>query len=462
MTGSLLAGMRGRSRSGRRALTFGICALVVAIAFETIAIATAMPAAARDVEGLGFYAWAFSAFLIGMLFATVVSGRLSDRAGPAWPLLAGLLIFVAGLLVAGTAVSMAQLIAGRFVQGLGSGTMNVAIFVCVAQLFAPDERPRIFTYISTAWVLPSFVGPPVAAWLTGRLSWHWVFFAVIPLAVLGGVLVMPSVLRMLGRWEPAGDAAQRAAPLWAAAVVAAAAAGFQVAGQRRDGWGLALAALAILAFAVGLPPLMPAGFLRLRRGLAQVTSTRGLLAGAFVGGEAFVPLMLVEQRQTSLFFAGAVLTVGSIGWTIGAWLQSRPWLRLRRDRLITFGCLSVALGLALVGALAWWPRLPVAVTAASWVLCGFGMGLATSSTSLATMTLSEPAEQGRNASSLNLADALGASILVGVAGTIYTVLRPLADPSVTFAAVQVSMAVAGLLAVLTSLRIGALRSELGH
>ena len=40
-----------------------------------------------------YYAWSFSLFLIGMLFATVVAGRLSDRIGPAKPLLAGLAIF---------------------------------------------------------------------------------------------------------------------------------------------------------------------------------------------------------------------------------------------------------------------------------------------------------------------------------------------------------------------------------
>src|SRR6187431_1473097 len=145
----------------QRALTIGLCAIVVAIAFETIAVATAMPVAARDLDGLKYYAWAFSAFLIGMLFATVVTGRLSDRIGPARPLMVGLVIFLAGLVVAGSARHMAVLIAGRLVQGLGSGAMNVAIYVCVAMAFSPRQRPKMFTYISTAWVLPSFIGPPV-------------------------------------------------------------------------------------------------------------------------------------------------------------------------------------------------------------------------------------------------------------------------------------------------------------
>ena len=80
-----------------------------------------MPVAARDLNGLAYYAWSFSLFVIGMLFATVVAGRLSDRIGPAKPLLVGMVIFVVGLVVAGSAEHMLQLVGGRLVQGLGSG-----------------------------------------------------------------------------------------------------------------------------------------------------------------------------------------------------------------------------------------------------------------------------------------------------------------------------------------------------
>jgi MFS family permease len=428
-----------------RALTIGICATIVAIAFETIAVATAMPVAARDLDALNYYAWAFSLFLIGMLFATVVCGRVSDRIGPAKPLLAGLVIF---------------LVFGRLVQGLGSGTVNVAIFVCVAQAYSRTQRPKIFTYISTAWVLPSFVGPPASAWLTTHLSWHWVFFAVIPLVIFGGVMALPSLRRMIAqRQPPSSDAEQKPAPLWAAGLLCGATAALQLAGQRLDSIGLGLLIGGLAMLLVALPQLMPPGFLRFRRGLSQVIQTRGLLPGAFFGAEAFVPLMLVEQRSIPLFQAGAVLTVGAVGWTAGSWLQSRPWLRMRRDMLITLGCCSVTFGLALVALVAFLPALPYLLVAVSWIFGGFGMGLASSSTSLAVMSLSTPAEQGRNASSLNVYDALGSAIFIGVAGTVFAALHPTGNLSLTFGLVEASMVLVALLAVLTSLRIGVVRNE---
>src|SRR5918998_5838286 len=292
-------------------------------------------------------------------------------------------IFVVGLVLAGSAQHMVQLVGGRLVQGLGSGLMNTAIFVLVAQAYSLTQRPRIFTFISTAWVLPSFVGPPVAAWLTERLSWHWVFYAVVPMVIGGGLLVLPTLRRIMNAWAPAHPdsggsggvppemntalGAPKPAPLWAAGAVALAAAALQLAGQRLDWVALGLLVTGLAGLVLGLPRLMPACFAQFGRGLPAVVLARGLLAGAFIGGEAFVPLMLVEERKVALVLAGAALTVGSLGWTTGSWLQSRPWLGIRRDRLISLGCLSLTLGLAGTALVALMPGLPYYLVAVAWV-----------------------------------------------------------------------------------------------
>src|SRR3954466_11198340 len=114
-----------RGAAPPRGLALGLCIAVVAVAFEAISVATAMPAAARDLDGLDLYAWAFSLFLIGQLFATVAAGRVCDRIGAARPMAAGLALFAAGLVVAATAATMQQLIAGRLLQGLGGGVIAV-------------------------------------------------------------------------------------------------------------------------------------------------------------------------------------------------------------------------------------------------------------------------------------------------------------------------------------------------
>jgi hypothetical protein len=281
------------------------------------------------------------------------------------------------------------------------------------------------------------------------------------MVVGGGLLVLPTLRRMMHAWVPADSDPDgpKPAPLWAAGAVALAAAALQLAGQRLDWVALVLMVAGLIALVVGLPRLMPASFAQFGRGLPAVIVARGLLAGAFVGGEAFVPLMLVEERKVALVLAGAALTIGSVGWTTGSWLQSRPWLKIRRDRLITLGCLSLGVGLGSTGLVALVPALPYFLVGVGWIFAGLGMGLATSSTSLALMTLSRTAEQGRNASSLNLSDALGSGLFVGVSGTIFVALRTTNDLSLTFGVVLAAMALVALLAAVTSLRIGPVRNE---
>lgn len=441
----------------RGALAIGLCAVIVGIAFESAAVATAMPVAARELHGLGAYAWAYSLFTIGMLFSTVVGGGLSDRIGPAKPLLLGMIIFAGGLVIGGTSVSWAMLIFGRLVQGLGGGMLNTASYVCIAQVFSPAQRPRMFTYISMAWVLPGIAGPAAAAWITRTLGWHWAFFAVLPVLGFGGLMLAPTLRTLLRAGRPqTSDEPTNPAPIWAAAVAALSAVAIQYAGQRLDLIAILPAAAGVVGLGISLPRLMPPGFMRLARGLPAVVLTRMLLPGAFFGAEAFVPLMLVEQRHLALTLAGGVLTVGSVGWFAGAWVQSQRWMTMRRERMITLGTGCVAIGVGLITVAALLPASWVGLVAIAWIIAAFGMGVGTASSTVATMAFSSDAQQGRNASSLNLGDALGSGLFVGISGSVFSALRGHGDLASTFGFAFLVMAVVGLLSVLASTRVGRL------
>jgi hypothetical protein len=83
-----------------------------------------------------------------------------------------------------------------------------------------------------------------------------------------------------------------------------------------------------------------------------------------------------------------------------------------------------------------------------------GMGLAVASTSLAVMQLSAPVEIGRNTSSLQVGEALGAGIGAGLAGTMFVLGTSQANPTLGFGGLLTVMAVLGLLSVATAVRVG--------
>ena len=75
--------------------------------------------------------------------------------------------------------------------GLGAGLTFVAAFVLIGRTYPEAMRPKVFSVISAAWVLPSLVGPVIAGWVTTTWSWRWVFWMVIaPVAAALVVLLV--------------------------------------------------------------------------------------------------------------------------------------------------------------------------------------------------------------------------------------------------------------------------------
>ena len=190
-----------------RLTTIALLLVVTLVAFENMGVATAMPTLVADLHGLSLYSWPFTIFLISSVVATVLSGRIGDRRGPAPALLAGPALFAAGLVVAGTATGMPTFLLGRALQGFGSGLLLVSVSLLIALTFTDQERPVIYAANAAAWVLPAVIGPSLAGVVTVSIGWRWVFLGLVPLVVVG-VAMLVVVVRRLPAYcrPPAADA----------------------------------------------------------------------------------------------------------------------------------------------------------------------------------------------------------------------------------------------------------------
>lgn len=398
-----------------RALTLGIISVVSLIAFEASAVNTAMPVAARALDGIGMYAFAFTAFFTASLFAMALSGEWCDRAGPPAPLFTGIGAFGAGLLGAGAAQQMWMFVAARAVQGAGSGLVIVALYVVVGRAYPERLRPSVMASFSAAWVVPVIVGPVVAGTVTEQLGWRWVFLA-IPLLVLPPLAVMLPALRRV----PAGVRTERMdrRRILLALAVAAGAGLLQYAGQDLRPWSLLPAAAGLVLLVPCVLRLLPAGTFRAARGLPAVVLLRGIAQGSFLAAEGFVPLMLVTERGMSATMAGMSLTGGGLTWALGSYTQSRPAAEPYRERLMSLGMVLLAVAVGVVPAVLA-GAVPVWVVAVAWILAGYGMGLTMSSLGVLLLRLSREGEEGTNSASMQVSDALGSIVLVGVAGVLF-------------------------------------------
>ncbi|MER6537252.1 MFS transporter [Streptomyces sp. 900105755] len=413
-------GVLGRSY---RALSVGIVSVVLLIAFEATAVGTAMPVAARELDGVSRYAFAFSGYFTTSLFGMVLAGQWSDRKGPLGALTAGIGGFAAGLVVAGTAQSMWVFITGRAVQGFGGGLVIVALYVVVGRAYPERLRPAIMAAFAAGWVVPSIVGPLAAGAVTEQLGWRWVFLGIPVLVVFPVALALPQIRRRAGG-PVAAEGVRRAFDrrrIRLAFGISLGAGLLQYAAQDLR-WvsvvpgllGGALLVPAVLA-------LLPRGTYRAVRGLPSVVLLRGVAAGAFVSAESFVPLMLVTQRGLSPTLAGFSLAAGGVTWAAGSWVQARPRMEPYRERLMTLGMVLVAAAVAAAPAVLV-PGVPVWTVAVAWAFGCFGMGLVIASASVLMLRLSAPAEAGANSAALQISDALSNVVLLAVAGAAFAAL----------------------------------------
>ncbi|ABK05149.1 major facilitator superfamily MFS_1 [Arthrobacter sp. FB24] len=402
-------------------VTAGACALVFLAAFESLAVTTIMPLVSRELDGAALYALAFAGPLATGVIGMVAAGNWSDRRGPVGPLYASVALFVLGLLIAGTAGSMAALVAGRLVQGLGGGGMTVALYVVVARVYPPLLHPKIFAAFSAAWVIPSLVGPFAAGIVAQAASWHWVFLGVVGLVVPALLMIVPALRGLRGVPEGSSDPGRWSYGRLAWAVLAALAVlGLNLSAQV-PGAGGYLAAAAVVIALVAVRPLVPRGTLLGRRGLPSVILARGLVSAAFFGAEVYLPYLLVERYSFSPTFAGLTLTGGALAWAGASAVQGRLGAKLSNVRAMKIGSVMVlaAVALALVTTVLGWPA---AVAIAGWISAGGGMGLMYPRLSVMTLAMSTPDTEGFNSSAMSIADSLGGALALATTGIVFTAL----------------------------------------
>jgi MFS family permease len=409
-----------------RALTAGLVLAITFVAAEALAVVTVMPVVARELGGLWLYGWVFSAFMLGSIVGIVTAGREADRHGPAIPFLAGLVLFSAGLAVAGLAPSMPVLVAGRALQGIGGGAVPAVAYASIGRGLPGRLRARMMAVLSTAWVVPGLAGPALSAEVAHLFGWRWVFLGLLPLVAVAGMIAVPSLSRLSppgtrhpGEHRLTDGARVAGGTALILAGLTLAAGGYALAGHRGGSVnGLTGAGLILVGAVIGLPALrrlVPPGTGQARPGLPATVLTRGLLTFGFFGADAYVTLTITVLRHHSPVLAGVAVTGSTLAWAAGSWAQAQLSVSWPGRHLVRIGLIIILAGIGGMMTVLH-PAVPVVVGLAAWTLAGLGMGIGYAPTTLMMLREAPPGREGWASASLNLADVLGTATGIGVAG----------------------------------------------
>jgi len=404
-------------------------ALIVTAQFMVILdvaiVNVALPSIKSD---LGFsqenLQWVISAYAILFGGALLLGGRLADLLGRRRLFVAGLALFASSSLLCGLAWSEGSLIAFRGVQGLGGALLAPAALSLLMTTFAEGrERNLALGIYGAASGSGAAVGVLLGGLLTSYLSWSWIFFINVPVAV-AAIALTPVLLR-----ESRADLAHRHFDFPGAISVTSGLMLLVYATSRAaiHGWGapgtlafFAGAAALILAF-VAIELRSPSPLLPLRIFRSRVL-TGANVAMAIVGGVAFSEFFLltlylqdilhysaVESGVAFAAFALSVVVLSNVAQVVVGRLGVRP---------------TLAAGLLLSAAsVAYLTRLPVdghyfSDLFPAFVLGGAGMGLSFVPVTIAGLTGVQVADAGVASGLINTSRQIGGAMGVAAVSAI--------------------------------------------
>jgi EmrB/QacA subfamily drug resistance transporter len=410
----------------RRWVTLAVvCMGQLMMVLDATIVNVALPSMQRD---LGFsqanLAWVIDAYMIAFGSFLLVAGRLGDLIGRKRMFLAGLVLFTLASVACGVSSGQAELIVGRFVQGLGGAVASAAVLALLVTEF-PKPRERAIAMSVYTFIVSSggSIGLLAGGVLTQSVSWHWIFFINVPIGVvtfaLGRALISETERLGLGHGvDVIGSLLVTVALMLGV---------YAIVKATQYGWvsahtlGFGAAAVALLGVFVAVEsrlanPMFPLRILRVP-GLAASSVVRGfLVTGMF---STFLLGVLYLQHvhgygalRTGLAFLPLTLVLGLMSVGVTARLMER------------FGATWVLLGglLSITAALVLLSQLPAHTSYfpaifAPFMLLGLGAGLSFLPLTVIAMAEVPGADAGLASGIVNASLQISAAIGTAALGT---------------------------------------------
>jgi EmrB/QacA subfamily drug resistance transporter len=402
-----------------------LCVGMLMIVLDVTVVNVALPSIQAD---LGFsqagLAWVVNAYLISFGGLLLLAGRLGDLVGRRRVFLAGLALFTVASLVCGLAQSELMLIAARFVQGVGGAMTSAVILGMIVTMFpAPGEQAKaigIYGFVASAG---GSIGLLAGGVLTEAISWHWIFFINLPIAV--GTAV--AAARLIP--DDRGIGLSRGADVLGATLVTGALmlGVYTIVKASEHGWasahtlGLGAVALVLLGLFVARQaraanPLMPLRVFRSRTvsgaNAVQVAVVAGMFSMFFLGTLYLQHVLGFNPLQIGLAFLPSTVVMGVCSAVVSPRLNARFGARTT---------LVPALALVLLGLLLF-ARLPsdgsYLDVLPAVVLVGIGAGLSFPGLMTLAMEGVAPEDAGLASGLVNTSAQVGGALGLAVLATL--------------------------------------------
>ncbi|MFC4809377.1 MDR family MFS transporter [Paenibacillus sp. GCM10023250] len=167
----------------------GLLLGILMASMDNTIVATAMGTIVGELGGLDKFIWVTSAYMVAEMAGMPIFGKLSDMYGRKKFFIFGLLVFMLGSILCGTADSIVQLSIYRAIQGIGGGALVPIAFTIMFDAVPPESRGKLGGLFGAVFGMSSIFGPLLGAYITDYIQWEWVFYINLPLGLIAFVMI---------------------------------------------------------------------------------------------------------------------------------------------------------------------------------------------------------------------------------------------------------------------------------
>lgn len=422
------------------------------VALDALVVVTALPAIHNEIGGrVSTLEWAINAYLLAFAGGIITAAALGDRLGRKRVYVVGLLLFTIASAGCALSTSAPMLIAARAFQGLGAAVITPISLTILTAAFPPERRGAVVGIWGGIAGLATAAGPLIGGAVTQGVSWHWVFWINVPIALVAAIL---SAARLS---ESHGAATRLDLP--GVALVSGGSVGvvLGLVWATEAGWespraivALALGVILMVGFLLWegrVPdPMLPLRLFRIPT-VSAASTTAFLMAGTLFSAVFLVSLYFqfvlgyspLGSGVRFLPWTAVVLLVAPAAGALSDKIGTRP--------LMVAGMLMQALGLgwfALVAGLgvgyeAFLPPL---------LLAGIGVSTVLPTTPNAVLSAVEPRDMGKASGVNNTLQRFGGVFGVAVTSAVFASSGHLGSPTAVLAGFRPALIVSAGLSVI--------------
>lgn len=399
---------------------WAMMAVVFLAAMDSTVVATVLPAIVADVGGASLLPWVVTGYLLTTAVSIPLWGKAADITSRRQLYVAATAVFLAASVSVAVAPTMPALLAGRVVQGIGTGGLMALTPTLVGDLFPARIRGRFHGRMGAVLAGSSIVGPVVGGVFADTLGWRTAFWINLPLAGLALAIVLRRLHPM------AAPTGRRRLDLVGAGLLAAATTALLLA--LSGGTPLAAepyrAPLLIgggVAAAAYLPwqarrddPVLP---LRIFRSpiIAAAIILSFISGAAMLVAIVYAPLYAQTVQGRSAAAAGALLLPLTGAVLIANIAGGALITRLGRYHPFPVaGTLALTVGFAVLATIS--PSTSTVLFGAALALVGTGLGLTMQPAVLALQNAVDADDLGTATAASTFFRQLGATLAVGILG----------------------------------------------